>query len=128
MDRPCWRSLLALLMLPPHSLPAHRPAELPFHSQSSEGGHRLCRDGDFDRRQDHLRVVNLSTIDAVLVSVGGETKVAHNRNGSKPEEALHVYSVTKSVASALIGIAIDEKIISGLDATFPNSCLVTESI
>ena len=56
----------------------------------------------------------LSTIDAVLVSVDGESKVAHYRNGSKPEDALHVWSVTKSVASALIGIAIDEKIISGL--------------
>ena len=63
--------------------------------------------------------LSLSTIDAVLVSVGGETKVAHYRNGSKPEDALHVWSVTKSVVSALIGIAIDEKIISGLDATLP---------
>ena len=63
--------------------------------------------------------LSLSTINAVLVSVGGETKVAHYRNGSKPEDALHVWSVTKSVVSALIGIAIDEKIISGLDATLP---------
>jgi len=63
--------------------------------------------------------LNLSTINAVLVSVGGETKVAHYRNGSRPEDALHVVSVTKSVASALIGIAIDENIISGLDATLP---------
>jgi CubicO group peptidase (beta-lactamase class C family) len=63
--------------------------------------------------------LGLSTIDAVLVSVEGETKLAHYRNGSKPEDALHVVSVTKSVASALIGIAIDEKIISGLDATLP---------
>jgi CubicO group peptidase (beta-lactamase class C family) len=63
--------------------------------------------------------LNLSTINAVLVSVGGETKVAHYRNGSKPQDALHVWSVTKSVVSALIGIAIDEKIISGLDATLP---------
>jgi CubicO group peptidase (beta-lactamase class C family) len=61
--------------------------------------------------------LSLSTIDGVLVSVGGETKLAHYRNGSKPEDALHVWSVTKSVVSALIGIAIDEKIISGLDAT-----------
>ena len=61
----------------------------------------------------------LSTIDAVLVSVDGETKVARYRNGSKPEEALHVWSITKSVVSALIGIAIDEQIISGLDATLP---------
>jgi CubicO group peptidase (beta-lactamase class C family) len=61
----------------------------------------------------------LSTIDAVLVSVDGQTKVTRYRNGSKPEDALHVFSVTKSVASALIGIAIGEKIISGLDATLP---------
>jgi CubicO group peptidase (beta-lactamase class C family) len=61
--------------------------------------------------------LNLSTIEAILVSVGGETKLADYRNGSKPEDALHVWSVTKSVVSALIGIAIDEKIISGLDAT-----------
>src|SRR4029453_19654964 len=60
--------------------------------------------------------LDLSTVNAVLVSVGGETKIAHYRNGSKPEDALHVWSVTKSVVSALIGIAIDEKIISGLDA------------
>ena len=63
--------------------------------------------------------LNLSTINAVLVSVDGETKVAHYRNRAKPQDALHVWSVTKSVVSALIGIAIDEKIISGLDATLP---------
>ncbi len=61
--------------------------------------------------------LRLTTIDAVLVSADGETKVAHYRNRRKPQDALHVWSVTKSVGSALIGIAIDEKIISGLDAT-----------
>jgi CubicO group peptidase (beta-lactamase class C family) len=72
--------------------------------------------------------LNLSTINAVLVSVGGEKKFAHYRNGSKPQDALHVWSVTKSVVSALIGIAMDEKIISGLDATLPELCLATRSI
>ena len=61
--------------------------------------------------------LGLGTIDAVMVSVGGETKIAHYRNGSRPEDALHVWSVTKSVVSALIGIAIAEKIIPSLDAT-----------
>jgi CubicO group peptidase (beta-lactamase class C family) len=61
----------------------------------------------------------LSTINAVLVSVDDELKVTHYRNGSKPEDAVHLWSVTKSVTSALIGIAIGEKIISGLDATLP---------
>ena len=32
---------------------------------------------------------------------------------------MHVWSVTKSVVSALVGIAIDEKLIRGLDATLP---------
>ena len=113
------RSLLALLMVltvlascssPAESRSAPRPAqaavdyaavEIAIEDKISSGS------------------LSLSTIDAVLVSVDGETKVAHYRNGSKPEEALHVYSVTKSVASALIGIAIEEKIISGLDATLP---------
>ena len=52
-----------------------------------------------------------------MVSVDGQTVIAHYRNGSKPEQALHVWSVTKSVISVLIGIAISEKIISGLDQT-----------
>jgi CubicO group peptidase (beta-lactamase class C family) len=61
--------------------------------------------------------VGWHTIGAVLVSVDGETKIAHYRNGRKPEEALHVWSVTKSVTSALIGIALDEQIIGSLDQT-----------
>jgi len=61
--------------------------------------------------------LGLGTVDAVMVSVDGETKIAHYRNGSRPEDALHVWSVTKSVVSALIGIAIAEKIIPSLDAT-----------
>ena len=61
--------------------------------------------------------VGWQTIGAVLVSVDGDTKIAHYRNGRKPDEALHVWSVTKSVTSALIGIALDEQIIGSLDQT-----------
>ncbi len=46
-------------------------------------------------------------IEAVLVSVGDETQVAVYRN-RKPADYAHVYSVTKSVLSILVGIAIDE--------------------
>ena len=59
--------------------------------------------------------VGWQTIEAVLVSVDGETRIAHYRNGRRPDEALHVWSVTKSVSSALIGIALDEQIIGSLD-------------
>ena len=61
--------------------------------------------------------VGWQTIEAVLVSVDVETRIAHYRNGRKPDEALHVWSVTKSVTSALIGIALDEQIIGSLDQT-----------
>ena len=61
--------------------------------------------------------VGWQTIEAVLVSVDGETRIAHYRNGRKPDEALHVWSVTKSVTAALIGIALDEQIIGSLDQT-----------
>jgi CubicO group peptidase (beta-lactamase class C family) len=61
--------------------------------------------------------VGWQTIEAVLVSVEGTTKIAHYRNGREPDDALHVWSVTKSVTSALIGIALDEQIIGSLDQT-----------
>ena len=60
--------------------------------------------------------VALDTIGAVLISADGQTVLTHHRNGRKPEKTLHVYSVTKSVLSALIGIAVDEKLIKDLDS------------
>ena len=44
---------------------------------------------------------------AVLVSVDGETVLSHYRK-RRPTDYAHVYSVTKSVMSILVGIAIDE--------------------
>ena len=60
--------------------------------------------------------VALDTIGAVLINADGQTVLTHYRNGRKPEKTLHVYSVTKSVLSALIGIALDEKLIKDLDS------------
>ncbi len=60
--------------------------------------------------------VALDTIGAVLISVNGQTVLTHYRNGRKPEKTLHAYSVTKSVLSALIGIALEEKLIKDLDS------------
>jgi hypothetical protein len=40
--------------------------------------------------------VGWQTIGAVLVSVDGETRIAHYRNGRKPDQALHVWSVTRA--------------------------------
>lgn len=60
--------------------------------------------------------VALDTIGAVLINADGQTVLTHYRNGRKPGKTLHVFSVTKSVLSALIGIALDEKLIKDLDS------------
>jgi CubicO group peptidase (beta-lactamase class C family) len=46
----------------------------------------------------------LDNVRAVLVSVDGETKIAHYRHGFTDGDHGHVFSVTKSVISILIGI------------------------
>lgn len=53
---------------------------------------------------------------AVVVSRDGET-VYETYQDSSPEDHHVVFSVTKSVVSTLIGIAIDERLIGGVDAT-----------
>jgi CubicO group peptidase (beta-lactamase class C family) len=60
--------------------------------------------------------VALDTIGAVLINADGQTVLTHYRHGRKPDKTMHVYSVTKSVLSALIGIALDEKLIKDLDS------------
>jgi CubicO group peptidase (beta-lactamase class C family) len=57
----------------------------------------------------------LDNVRAVLVSVDGETKIAHYRHGFSAGDHGHVFSVTKSVISILIGIAIADGLISGID-------------
>jgi CubicO group peptidase (beta-lactamase class C family) len=112
-----WRSLLAPLMLLAVVASCSSPAE----PQPTPGPAKAAVDYAAMETAIEDKISSgslaLSTIDAVLVSVDGELKVAHYRNGSRPDDALHMWSVTKSVVSALIGIAIDEKIIAGLDAT-----------
>jgi CubicO group peptidase (beta-lactamase class C family) len=57
----------------------------------------------------------LDNVRAVLVSVDGETKIAHYRHGFTGADHRHVWSVTKSVVSILIGIAIADGLIADVD-------------
>ena len=59
----------------------------------------------------------LDSVRAVLVSVDGETKLSHYRHGFTAEDSTHVWSVTKSVTATLLGIAISDGILDGLDQT-----------
>ncbi len=56
-------------------------------------------------------------ITAVIIDVDGKPVVGHYGANGGPDVTGNVYSVTKSVMSALIGIAIDEGSIPGVDAT-----------
>jgi len=58
---------------------------------------------------------SLENVRAVLVSVDGETKIAHYRHSFSESDHAHVFSVTKSVLSILIGIAIADGLIADLD-------------
>ena len=51
------------------------------------------------------------------MSVDGIEKLALYRNGGGPNRYSHVWSVTKSVVSTLVGIAISEGKIRSLDST-----------
>ena len=51
--------------------------------------------------------LSLNAVRAVLVSVDGDIVLSHYRN-RRPTDYAHVYSVTKSVMSILVGIAVDE--------------------
>ena len=57
----------------------------------------------------------LDNVRAVLVNVDGETKIAHYRHGFTGGDHGHVFSVTKSVVSILIGIAIADGLIASID-------------
>jgi CubicO group peptidase (beta-lactamase class C family) len=52
-----------------------------------------------------------------IVSVDGEVVLERYAPGIEPTATTNIFSVTKSVMSTLIGIAIDEGTISGVDAT-----------
>ena len=54
---------------------------------------------------------------SVEISVGGTTVFEYRQPGLADDDAVNIFSVTKSVTSALVGIAIGEQLISGVDAT-----------
>lgn len=58
-----------------------------------------------------------SMVKSVMVSVDGEPVYQRHSEDSGPDVTHNVYSVTKSVMSTLIGIAIEEGAISGVDQT-----------
>jgi CubicO group peptidase (beta-lactamase class C family) len=66
----------------------------------------------------------LDNMREVLIDVDDETKIAHYRHVFHGDDHEHVWSVTKSVLSTLIGIATADGLIADLDQ--PLSALLPE--
>lgn len=61
------------------------------------------------------RAENMSRIKSLLVSRNGELVVERYFNGTSPRDIANVKSVSKSVISALVGIAIEQGYIDGVE-------------
>jgi CubicO group peptidase (beta-lactamase class C family) len=59
----------------------------------------------------------LDSVRAVLVVVDGQTRLEYYRDGFAAGDYEHLWSVTKSVVSTLVGIAIGEGLIPDLDTS-----------
>jgi CubicO group peptidase (beta-lactamase class C family) len=98
------------------STPAAAPARTPVTAPSSAALDAAALQRAIDAHFEAGEPAGLENVRALLVSVDGAT-VAARYSGSGPEEAAHVWSVTKSVLSMLVGIALDEGHLRGLDQT-----------
>ncbi len=103
-----WAAALAFLLLICGCTSGPAPAVSPAGIDSGVLAQKI---EDFIASQ----VPEMDTVRAVLVVVDGQSKLEHYRHGFGASDHEHVHSVTKSVLSALIGIAIGEGLISGLD-------------
>lgn len=72
-------------------------------------------DSDKRRKLERIIEADYGNIAAIVVRKGGEKVYEGYFNGYSPDSAFHVYSVTKSVVSALVGMAIDRRSIEGVD-------------
>ena len=86
--------------------------------------------GNIDMKQDKVRKLedkinkDYNNIAGIVVLKDGEIQYENYFNGCSRESTIHIYSVTKSIVSILIGIAIDKGYIKSVDQKvldfFPN--------
>lgn len=111
----------AALVLAACSVPAPASAPRPATSTISTAPTAPATPVDYPAMESAIETsitsgpVALDNVRAVLVIVDGRTEVAHYRHGFTGADHAHVFSVTKSVVSTLIGIAIADGLIAGLD-------------
>jgi CubicO group peptidase (beta-lactamase class C family) len=72
-------------------------------------------DSNKTRELERTIKADYGNVAGIVVRKGGEKVYEGYFNGYSPDDAFHVYSVTKSVVSALIGMAIDRGDIESVD-------------
>lgn len=90
----------------------------------------LSAKGEIDMKQDKVSELedkinkDYNNIAGIVVLKDGKIQYENYFNGCSSESTIHVYSVTKSIVSILIGIAIDKGYIKSVDQKvldfFPN--------
>jgi CubicO group peptidase (beta-lactamase class C family) len=116
-SRPGWGPLLALALLLAVLVSCSPPTELRRTPSSAKAAADYAAMETAIEDKISSGSVTLDSIQGVLVSVDGQTMIAHYRNGFSAANTEHVWSVTKSVVSTLIGIAIADGLIENLDQT-----------
>lgn len=61
------------------------------------------------------RAGSFETLETLLIAVAGETIVAEGFSGHSPDRPENIKSASKSIISALVGIAIDNGVLEGFD-------------
>lgn len=64
-------------------------------------------------------------IAGVVILKDGKNQYEHYFNGCTAESRIHIYSVTKSIISILLGIAIDKGYIADIDQKVLDFSLIT---
>ncbi len=57
----------------------------------------------------------LGPLRSVIVSLDGKIVVARGYHGGSPDAATNIKSASKSISSALVGIAVDKGVLEGVD-------------
>ena len=61
------------------------------------------------------RANQLGPLRSVIVSLDGKVMAARGYHGGSPDAATNIKSASKSIISALVGIAIDKGVLEGVD-------------
>ncbi|MEN3792783.1 serine hydrolase [Fulvimarina sp. MAC3] len=78
--------------------------------------HAVARD-KVDFRNAIERAGSFETIETLLIAIDGETVVAEGFSGHSPDRPENIKSASKSIISALVGIAIEKGFLEGPDQT-----------